>query len=212
MITALLHTDGEEVLEITSDTWRNVISQGGYRAFIFDCDGTLVESSEVHFQSFFQAISEQGQALDRDWYLGRTGLDRISLFKEFSAVMQPLDIELACKRSIEMFVAMSDKVVAIQDTKRLVEALSKVGPMAVGTNAERPVAEASLQATGLRKYFDHIVAISDGLPPKPAPDIFQHAANLLQSDQGVLVIEDSVQGVAAAKAGGFDVIQLLSAD
>ncbi len=212
MITALLHTDGDEVLEITSDTWRNVISQRGYRAFIFDCDGTLVESSEVHFQSFSQAISEQGQALDREWYLERTGLDRVSLFKEFSAVMQPLDIELACKRSIEAFVAISDKVVAIQDTKRLVEALSKVGPMAVGTNAERPVAEASLQATGLRDYFDHIVAISDGLPPKPAPDIFLRAANLLLSDHGVLVIEDSVQGVAAAKAGDFDVIQLLSVD
>lgn len=212
MITALLHTDGDEVLEITSDTWRDVISQRGYRAFIFDCDGTLVESSEVHFQSFFQAITEQGQALDRDWYLGRTGLDRISLFKEFSAVMQPLDIELACKRSIEMFIEMSDRVVAIQDTKRLVEALSKVGPMAVGTNAERHVAEASLQATGLRKYFDHIVAIRDGLLPKPAPDIFLHAANLLQSDLGVLVIEDSFQGVAAAKAGGFDVIQLLTVD
>ena len=211
MITALLHTD-DETLEVTSETWSNVITQRGYRAFIFDCDGTLVESSEVHFQSFFQAVTEQGQTLDRDWYLARTGLDRVSLFKEFSQDKRPLDIERACQRSIEIFVSISDMVGAIQETRLLVQALSKVGPMAVGTNAERPVAEASLQATGLRKYFDHIVAISDGLPPKPAPDIFQHAASLLQFDHGVLVVEDSVQGVAAAKAGGFDVVQLLSVD
>lgn len=211
MIAALLHTD-DETLEVTSDTWSAEIAQRGYRAFIFDCDGTLVESSEVHFQSFHEAIAEQGQVLDRDWYLERTGLDRVSLFEEFSAIMLPLDIERACKRSIELFVSMSAKVAVIPETKLLVDALSKIGPMAVATNAERPVAEASLKATGLRKYFDHIVAISDGFPPKPAPDIFQHAARLLHSDHRVLVVEDSAQGVVAAKAGGFNVVQLLSPD
>ena len=211
MITARLHTT-EEILDLTSETWKDEILRRGYRAFIFDCDGTLVESAAVHFQSFQQAAAEQGQTLERDWYLERTGLDRLSLFQEFSNTKHPLDIERACKHSIELFVAMSDQVTAIADTRQLVDDLSNIGPMAVGTNAEKTVAEASLQATGLRKYFDHIVAISDGLPPKPAPDIFQRAAKLLEFDSDVLVLEDSVQGVAAAKAGGFDVVELLSLD
>jgi len=211
MIKALLHT-GTEILEMTSETWKDSIVQRDYGAFVFDCDGTLVESSEVHFQSFFQAITEQGQTLGRDWYLERTGLDRISLFREFSRIGMPLNIELACKRSIELFIEMSVQVAVIPETELLVDALSNIGPMAVGTNAERPVAEASLLATGLDKYFNHIVSISDALPPKPAPEIFQRAAKLLGEDRRVLVVEDSSQGVAAARAGSFDVVQLLSAE
>lgn len=49
-----------------------------------------------------------------------------------------------------------------------------------------------------------------GLKPKPAPDIFRRAAELLKADQNVLFIQDSAQGVAAAKAAGFDVVQVLS--
>ncbi|NNL18557.1 MAG: HAD family phosphatase [Boseongicola sp.] len=208
MIEALLHT-GTEVLEMSSGIWKDEIVRRDYDAFVFDCDGTLVESSEVHFQSFYRAIAEQGWVLERNWYLDRTGLDRVSLFREFSADGTPLDIELACARSIDVFVSISNQVAVIPETELLVQALSQVGPMAVGTNAEKQVAEASLQATGLGRFFDHIVAVSDGLPPKPAPDIFQHAARLLGSDQRVLVLEDSAQGVAAARAGGFDVVQLL---
>lgn len=208
MIQARLHSD-DETIELTSESWREAIIARGYKGFVFDCDGTLVESAEVHFQSFYQAISDQGQTLERDWYLDRTGLDRVSLFREFSALHQPLDIDLACARSIEVFVAMSDQVAVIPETEQLVEALAQIGPMAVGTNAEKPVAEASLRATGLIDYFAHIVAISDGLPPKPAPDIFRRAAELLRLQAQVLVIEDSPQGVAAAKAGGFPVVQIL---
>lgn len=209
MISALFHS-GDGTTEVTSDTWRDAIAHHSYDAFIFDCDGTLVESAEVHFKSFFQAAAEQGHTLERDWYLARTGLDRVSLFREFAADVGRFDIQQASKRSIEFFVGMSDQVRRIPETALLVEALGASAPLAVGTNAERPVAEASLRATGLLQHFDHIVAISDGLKPKPAPDIFRTASDLLQSGDRVLVIEDSPQGVAAARSAGFDVIEIVS--
>ncbi len=209
MITALLHS-GDQVTDLTSDTWQDDIVARSYEAFIFDCDGTLVESSEVHFKSFFQAASEQGHTLDRDWYLARTGLDRLSLFAEFAEIPGAFDIDLAARRSIEVFVAISEQVAPISETTHLVQTLAKSAPLAVGTNAERQVAEASLRTTGLLQYFDHIVAVGDGLAPKPAPDIFRKASELLGADLRTLVVEDSVQGVAAAKAAGFDVVQILS--
>ena len=61
----------------TSETWQNDILQLGYKSFIFDCDGTLVESADVHFTSFQEAAAAQGYELDRDWYSVRTGLDRV---------------------------------------------------------------------------------------------------------------------------------------
>jgi beta-phosphoglucomutase-like phosphatase (HAD superfamily) len=45
---------------------------------IFDCDGTLVDSSDLHLRSFQSALRAQGHDMDRDWYHARTGLDRLS--------------------------------------------------------------------------------------------------------------------------------------
>jgi HAD superfamily hydrolase (TIGR01509 family) len=92
----------------------------------------------------------------------------------------------------------------------LVKGLQGLHRLAVGTNSERDVAAASLTATGLLGFFDHVVTISDGVPPKPAPDIFMRAAGLLKAEfSQTLVFEDSNEGVQAALTAGMDVVQLL---
>lgn len=208
MISAKLHTE-DTITEVSSATWLSVFEERGYTAFIFDCDGTLVESADVHFASFAQAASEQGHVLERDWYLERTGLDRISLFQAFAKSVDTFDVGSAASRSIALFSEISDKVVPIPETKALVEHLAKAHPLAVGTNAEEDVARASLRAAELLHHFDHIVAVTDGLKPKPSPEIFARAAALLGTPTArTLVIEDSVQGVQAAKAAGLDAIQI----
>lgn len=191
-------------------TWHQDLVQRGYTAFIFDCDGTLVESADVHFAAFEAAASEQGFTLDRDWYLARTGLDRQTLFQEFAIMVErEFNVESAVSRSISNFIALSARVKPIAETETLVRMLSPEFPLAVGTNAEKSVAEASLRATELFPHFNHIVAISDGHAPKPAPDIFSHAATLLGAPPDkTLVIEDSEQGVLAAQRAGLDVIEL----
>ena len=210
MITATLHTD-DGTTAITSETWLGVIQDRGYTAFIFDCDGTLVESADVHFTSFFKAAAEQGHVLEREWYLARTGLDRISLFHEFAKSAVAFDIDDAVARSITLFIDISDRVTAIPEIESLVKTLGLTAPLAVGTNAEKHVAHASLQATGLLSHFDEIVAVTDGLAPKPSPEIFSRAADLLGAPRPrTLVIEDSVQGVAAARSAGMDVIEITS--
>lgn len=211
MINAQLHTK-DAAIATTSDTWRDDILQRGYQAFIFDCDGTLVESADVHFASFRAAAKEQGYKLNQDWYSARTGLDRISLFQEY-AIMSggTFDIGTAVGRSISIFSENSDRVLPIPETAKLIKHLYGSYPLAVGTNAEKAVAEASLRATGLLKYFDHIVAVTDGLVPKPSPDIFLRASELLGAPHTqTLVIEDSKQGVAAAIQAGMDVIEITS--
>lgn len=207
----LLTADGS--FDITSQTWRDEILKRGYEAFIFDCDGTLVESADVHFASFCKAAEDQGFTLDRNWYLARTGLDRISLFKEFARTNQRcFDVDAAVTVSISRFIEISDQVQPVPEVKDLVQSLWQNYPLAVGTNAEKPVAEASLRATEILRYFDHIVAVSDGLKPKPSPEIFSRAAKLLCTlPSQSLVIEDSHQGVSAARAAGIDVIEIMSA-
>lgn len=150
----------------------------------------------------------------RSWYQSRTGLDRLSLFAAFQKSIQgPFDVALASQQSIQEFIAQSGSVAKLLETAQLVESLRGQLPMAVGTNSEADVAAASLKAAGLLDAFAHIVCASDGIAPKPAPDIFMRATELLGFlPSQTLVFEDSPEGVRAALAAGLDVIQLLQAD
>lgn len=195
---------------VKSDEWETLITRGQYEALIFDCDGTLVESGNAHFNSFRDAISAQDETLNRAWYGARTGLDRRSLLTEFAAsVASGFDVERAIDESISAFRSHVGLVRPLPETSYLLQRFAPVLPIAVGTNAEKETAVASLTATGLAQFIRHIVSVSDGLPPKPSPEIFATAAEKLGCLPGSsLVIEDSEQGVQAAKAASMDVLCL----
>ncbi|QMU57962.1 MAG: HAD-IA family hydrolase [Boseongicola sp.] len=196
---------------LASQDWYFEIIAGEYGAAIFDCDGTLVDSSEAHFQSFRAAVREQGYDLDRDWYAQRTGLDRQSLLANFaSSCTGAFDVALASRRSIDVFIRGTTAVSPIAETVSLVRTLAGTYPLAVGTNAEIEVTTASLQAVNLLDYFATIASISHGLPAKPAPNIFAYATQRLGVPPAkTLVFEDSAESVSAAIAAGSDVIQVV---
>ena len=71
------------------------------------------------------------------------------------------------------------------------------------------MAEQSLAKAGLIDAVRFIVSVSDGLPPKPSPEIFAKAARRLDCPPRLaLVVEDSKQGVQAARSAGMDVLKI----
>ena len=80
-------------------------------------------------------------------------------------------------------------------------------PIALATNAERANVDFTLDGAGLRRYFDVIVDGSQVARPKPAPDVYLRAAELLKiAPRNCIVFEDSPVGVAAAVAAGMRVV------
>ena len=195
-----------------SDEWLTLFEVEGFTAAIFDCDGTLVDSRQAHFKAMQSAAQEQGQVMAPNWYATRTGLDRLSLFNEFrQALTGSLDVARAIETSIERFNGFVGLIRPMSAVLEFAGLLHKQGiPLAVATNAERGVVNASLSAVKATALFDQVVSISDQVRPKPSPELFERAAHLLgQSPNKTLVIEDSPQGVQASNSANMSAIQLL---
>ncbi len=203
--------EGGEETRLPAQEWVSFVKENGIEAVIFDCDGTLVESGDAHYECMKFAALEQGFDLTLPWYLERTGLDRRSLFMEFSAGIAPkIDVEKAISTSIAAFGRFISMVEPIKETVSFLNDLQGFGmKIAVGTNAEKEIAQHSLKKAGVLELVDVLVSISDEVSPKPAADIFELAAQKLGKSNAVsLVLEDSPQGVLAAQNAGMRVIRV----
>lgn len=184
------------------------------KAILFDCDGTLLLTSGLHFKAISRAIAYHGGDMPRAWYMARTGLGRRDLFAQFASDFAvPIDLPRIVGDSIALTVAMAADArenplvadVARQASGRL--------PIAVVTNSEAPIATAFLLATSLYDPFDTILTCEDAARPKPAPDLYlKAAARLGVAPHHCLVLEDSDQGIQAAISAGMSWFDVRSPD
>jgi beta-phosphoglucomutase len=180
-----------------------------FKAVIFDMDGVLVNSEpfyvEVEKTNFRQLgldISEeehqtyQGTATDRMW----------QLIKERHGIEHPVEelVEMTNSLVTPYFNSL-EKMEPMPGVEQLIKKLKKRGiPLALASSSYPDVIEIILQKTGLKKYFDSVVSSQMAGASKPEPDIFLLAAKKLGvPPEDCLVIEDSTNGIAAAKSAGM---------
>lgn len=174
-------------------------------AILFDCDGTLLLTGELHFTALKQSLARQGARIGRDWYMTLTGLGRSDLL---SRLMQDSGQRLDPPRAIADSIALTVALAREARENPLVVGLARLAagrlPLGVVTNSEAAIVTAFLAETGLRPLFDLVLSCDDAPRPKPAPDLYLKAAAALGvAPQDCLVLEDSTQGIAAATAAGM---------
>jgi len=178
---------------------------------IFDCDGVLVDSERISNEVLAEILREHGVSLSwRDAqaiFLGQSVADvRTNAALRFRIEM-PLDWSDAYYA--RMIPALAERVEAIDGASEAVAAVLSAG-LRCCVASQGPVGKmrATLSRTGLWEPFDgRIYSAKAVARPKPAPDLFLHAA----ADMGIppgrcLVIEDSALGVTAAIAAGMRVL------
>ncbi len=184
--------------------------QGGQRgAFIFDMDGVLVDSEPHHIILEKRLFNDLGIDISDEEHLSYMGkpADRLwSEIKQNKGLKNSLK-ELtekhreAAGRYFEEFYKMEPEeglVDLLEELKR------KNLPLAVASSSTKNIIDVILQKTGLKPYFDVVVSAEDVEKGKPAPDIFLRAAELLGvKPEKCVVIEDSQNGIKAAKASGM---------
>jgi HAD superfamily hydrolase (TIGR01509 family) len=183
-------------------------------AILFDCDGTLLLTADLHFSAISQAAFGQGATMPRDWYMSLTGMGRHDLFACFANDFQiTLDIPSLAADSIALTVALADQARENPPVAALARRVSGRLPIAVVTNSEAAIARAVLGRTALLPLFDAILTIDDVTAPKPAPDLFLLAAERLGvTPSACLVLEDSSQGIEAAQRAGMRVMDVRDDD
>lgn len=183
-------------------------------AILFDCDGTLLLTAEIHFNAIAGAARLQGADMPRPWYMALTGLGRRDLFAHFTKEFGlTLDVARLVADSVSLTAQMSDQARENPLVADLARRMSGHVPIAVVTNSEDSIAKAFLGATGLLDLFDAVLTVEDAPHPKPAPDLYlAAAARLSVAPETCLVLEDSQQGLAAAKRAGMTALDVRTPD
>jgi HAD superfamily hydrolase (TIGR01509 family) len=180
-------------------------------AWVFDCDGTLVDSETAHADALWQTLAEVGVQVDREILHDRfIGVDNPTILAWISSNRQirlPSDFDARLQRHTER--AIGENVHAIAGAEVVVRSLAAAGvPLAVASNSSAQTVEAMLHAVSLLSYFKGHIASRDKVQfPKPAADIYRLAAQLLGvPPQTCVAVEDSVLGIRSARAAGTTVI------
>lgn len=176
---------------------------------IFDMDGVIVDTEPVHRYAYFQQFSELNIEVSEEIYTSFTGNSTRNTFQKLKNLF-PIENEvedlIQRKRTIfnDAFDNKED-LELLEGVEKLIKDLHKNGmQLIVASSAAKVTIDRVFKRFNLHPYFSHIVSGEDFPNSKPHPAIFEFAANLsVTSKENCIVIEDSTNGIIAAKAAGL---------
>ena len=176
-------------------------------AVIFDCDGVLVDSEGISNRLLRDDLAGFGLDLPLEEalsiFVGGTMEDVAAEARRRGAKLPDDWVDLFY---LKMFAALEAEVEAVAGAGDLLARLERAGvARAVGSNGPRAKMEITLRRTGLWDHVHpHVYTARELARPKPAPDVYLHAAERLQiAPENCVVIEDSASGARAARAANM---------
>jgi HAD superfamily hydrolase (TIGR01509 family) len=176
---------------------------------IFDMDGVIVDTEPVHRYAYYKQFEELNIEVTEAMYTSFTGFSTRNTFqtlKEQFQIEQEVEDLIQRKRSIfnDAFDTKED-LELLEGVRTLIEDLHQNGiQLILASSASKVTIDRVFTRFGLHDFFTHIVSGEDFPKSKPHPAIFEHAASLsVAPKENCIVIEDSTNGVKAAKAAGI---------
>jgi beta-phosphoglucomutase len=179
-------------------------------ALLFDMDGVIIDSNPFHREAWVAYNLQHGlvttEAMIERMY-GRRN-DRIvrDFFGDGLSDEEVAARGAAKEELYREMVANHLEEMLVPGLRAFLD-LYRGAPMAVASNAEPENVNFVLDRSGLRPYFRAVVDGHQVSRPKPYPDVFLRAAELVEiTPSNCIVMEDSPTGIAAARAAGMRVI------
>jgi beta-phosphoglucomutase len=180
-----------------------------FRGAIFDLNGTLVDDLRFHFDAWREFGAKHGVTLDDAFLQSINGLKNEDIFPKIlgRAVSNDELRELEAEKEERYRALYRPHLEPLRGANELLDRLHRAGvKLAVASSAPPENRALVIEGLGWQERFDAIVA-SEGLPGKPAPDVFLAAAKAVGVvPSECVVFEDAVNGVRAAVAAGMKVV------
>ena len=178
-------------------------------ALVFDMDGTLAATEDLHMQAWLQVLGELGMDVDHEWFQQWIGSSDAVLAREVLAEhdLASTQEEMQEKKRNLFYAAARSGASLFEGVKEGLATLKEKFPLALATSSSDMDAEAVFFRTGLDTYFSTIVTSDRVERLKPDPYPYLLACRELKKDPSVCIaIEDSPIGVEAAHKAGLYVL------
>ncbi len=199
---------------------RAIIPEHRYGGYIFDLDGTLVDSMATHYRAWRWALAQNGappEAFRWHEFVAHGGMAAPDIVADINArygLSMPPHGVAEMKRARYGYLLEHEQLPVIEETVSLVRHLKEEGiPYAIGTGSVNEGALATLRSAGIEELFSIMVTPLDVQHGKPAPDIFLLCAERMGvAPQDCVVFEDAEPGICAARAAGMDYVRVAPAE
>ncbi len=178
---------------------------GNFDAYLFDCDGTIVDSMPLHYKAWKQILGEWNCEFSEERFYAWGGMPIVKIIsalnKEYDLSMP---VETLAARKESLYFELLPELQPVPEVVEHVLAMHGKIPFAVVSGSTRDSVVASLTTLRLLDRFDALVCAGEYQNSKPHPEAFLLAAEKLGVHPNTcLVFEDTDMGIDAATAAGM---------
>jgi HAD superfamily hydrolase (TIGR01509 family) len=183
---------------------------GDFGAYLFDCDGTIVDSMPLHYKAWKQVLGEWNCEFSEERFYAWGGMPIVQIISTLNAEFGlSMPVEIVAKRKEGLYFQRLQELQPVPEVvEHILHQHGKI-PFAVVSGSTRDSVEASLTTLGLLDRFDAFVCAGDYQRGKPHPEAFLMAAEKLKiAPKSCLVFEDTDMGIEAATAAGMKSVRV----
>ena len=175
------------------------------KGLIFDIDGTIADTMPVHLLAYQETAAEYGFEISSELFYSMGGIPALQTSALLKAKFEKdFDPQEFADKKESNFLKSIHLAEPISPVIKIIRENAGKLPMACGTGGTRFYANITLELSGVRDFFEHIVTAEDVKNHKPHPDTFLRAAELIGvSPEFCQVFEDSQLGLQAALSAGM---------
>jgi HAD superfamily hydrolase (TIGR01509 family) len=187
------------------------LPNGPFKAYLFDCDGTIVDSMPLHYVAWKRVLAEWGCEFGEQTFYSWGGMpvtEIIAALNVRDGLAMP--IEEVQRRKEALYFEILPELKAVPEVLEHIELSHGHIPFAVVSGSTRESVTASLTTLGILDRFETLVCAGDYERSKPDPQPFLIAAERLGvASEDCLVFEDTDMGIQAATAAGMASVKVL---
>ena len=187
------------------------LPEGPFKAYLFDCDGTIVDSMPLHYIAWQQVLAEWKCEFPEPLFYSLGGMptpEIVSLLNDrYELNMPPVE---TARHKEKLYYEILPQLQAVPEVLEHIEESFGSIPFAVVSGGSRDSVTRSLNALALLDRFETLVCAGDYRKGKPDPEPFLLGAERLGvAPADCLVFEDTEMGIQAATAAGMASVKVL---